>query len=56
MAEIIARAPSGLEPIVAASGLPPGVVGGAVTLLQLRGLARIVDGAVLPAGALLERG
>jgi hypothetical protein len=32
------------------------VVGGAVTLLQLRGLARIVDGAILPAGPLLERG
>jgi hypothetical protein len=56
VAAAIARAPSGLERLVAATGLPPGVVGGAVTLLQLRGLARIVDGAVLPAGPLLERG
>ncbi|KRT62710.1 MAG: protecting protein DprA, DNA processing protein [Chloroflexi bacterium CSP1-4] len=56
VAVAIARAPSGLERLVAATGLPPGVVGGAVTLLQLRGLARIVDGAVLPAGPLLERG
>lgn len=55
VADAIARVPSGLEGLVATTGLAPGVVGAAVTLLQLRGLARIVDGAVLPAGHLLER-
>jgi predicted Rossmann fold nucleotide-binding protein DprA/Smf involved in DNA uptake len=55
VATLIARAPGSLETVVARTGLPPGAVAGAVTLLQLRGLVRVVDGALLPMGALLDR-
>ncbi|MGH2408270.1 MAG: DNA-processing protein DprA [Candidatus Limnocylindrales bacterium] len=55
VANAIGRAPGSLETVVARTGLPPGAVAGAVTLLQLRGLVRMVDGALLPMGALLDR-
>jgi DNA processing protein len=54
VAGVIARAPGSLETVVARTGLPPGAVAGAVTLLQLRGLVRLVDGTLLPMGALLD--
>jgi DNA processing protein len=54
VAAAIARAPGSLEAVVSRTGLPPGAVAGAVTLLQLRGLVRLVDGALLPLGALLD--
>ncbi|MFI5254311.1 MAG: DNA-processing protein DprA [Candidatus Limnocylindrales bacterium] len=55
VARLIARAPGSLETITAGTGLPPAAVAGAVTLLQLRGLVRLVDGALLPT-ALLDPG
>jgi DNA processing protein len=54
VAGLIARAPGSLESIVALTDLPPAAVAGAVTLLQMRGLVRLVDGALLPMGALLD--
>lgn len=52
IARVIARAPGSLETIALATGLPPAAVAGAVTLLQLRGLVRLVDGALLPTALL----
>jgi DNA processing protein len=46
--------PAGLDVIVADTGLPPAVVSGAVTLLQLRGWVQSVGPAYLPAGPLAE--
>jgi DNA processing protein len=54
VARVIARAPGSLESIVAHTDLPPAAVAGAVTLLQMRGLVRLVDGALLPMGSLIE--
>jgi DNA processing protein len=54
VAGLIARAPGSLESIVARTDLPPAAVAGAVTLLQMRGLVRLVDGALLPMGALID--
>ena len=56
VAAAVARTPGGFELIVASTGLAPGVVSGAVTLLQLRGLVRVSDGVVMPAGPLLDAG
>jgi DNA processing protein len=54
VAVAVARAPGTLEAVVARTGLSPGAVAGAVTLLQVRGLVRIVDGALVPVGPLLD--
>jgi DNA processing protein len=53
VAEVICAAPAGLDRLVAATGLPPAAVAGAVTMLQMRGWVQPVGPAFLPAGALL---
>jgi DNA processing protein len=49
----ICRSPAGADLLVSGTGLPPGVVAGALTLLQMRGWIEAVGGAYLPAGPLL---
>ncbi len=49
----ICRSPSGADLLVSGTGLAPGVVAGALTLLQMRGWIEAVGGAYLPAGPLL---
>jgi DNA processing protein len=46
--------PKTVDGIARASGLPAGVVAAALTLLQLRGWARVLGAMQLPAGPLLE--
>jgi DNA processing protein len=52
VAGALCAAPSGLDRLIEVTGLEPGAVTGSLTLLQLRGWARAVDGTFLPAGAL----
>lgn len=49
----ICQAPVGADALVVSTGLPPGVVSGALTLLQLRGWIQPLGAAYLPAGPLL---
>ena len=50
----VAVSPGTLEGHVTTTGLAPGALAGAVSLLHLRGLVRLHGAAVLPAGALLD--
>ncbi|MDQ3871149.1 MAG: DNA-processing protein DprA, partial [Chloroflexota bacterium] len=52
----ICRSPAGADLLVSGTGLPPGVVAGALTLLQMRGWIQDAGGAYLPAGPLLAAG
>lgn len=52
----ICRSPAGADLLVSGTGLPPGVVAGALTLLQMRGWIQAAGGAYLPAGPLLAAG
>jgi DNA processing protein len=49
----ICQGPVGADALVVSTGLPPGVVSGALTLLQLRGWIQPMGAAYLPAGPLL---
>jgi DNA processing protein len=49
----ICQGPVGADALVASTGLPPGVVSGTLTLLQLRGWIQPMGAAYLPAGPLL---
>jgi len=49
----ICQAPVGADALVLSTGLAPGVVSGALTLLQLRGWIQPMGAAYLPAGPLL---
>lgn len=50
----VARRPGTLDELVEATGLPAGVLAGAVSLLHLRGLVRLHGASVLPAGSLAD--
>lgn len=54
VAEALCRRPGGADGLVQATELPPAVVAGALTLLQLRGWIQTVGPAYLPAGPLLR--
>jgi DNA processing protein len=54
VAEVICRAPAGLDRLIEETGLEPATVAGAVTLLQMRGWVQPVGPAYLPAGPLLH--
>jgi DNA processing protein len=49
----ICHGPVGADALVVSTGLPPGVVSGALTLLQLRGWIQPLGAAYLPSGPLL---
>jgi DNA processing protein len=53
LARIVAAGPATLDALVTRTGLPPGTVAGALTLLQLRGWVRPMHGTYLAAGPLL---
>jgi DNA processing protein len=53
VAGAICEAPCGMDGLVARTGLSPGTVAAALTLLQLRGWIQQMGGTYLPAGALL---
>lgn len=50
----VAAMPGTLDDLVATTGIAPGTVAGAISLLHLRGLVRLHGAAVLPAGSLLD--
>ena len=50
---VVAR-PGTLDDLVDATGLTPGTLAGAISLLHLRGLVRLHGASVLPAGSLLD--
>ena len=54
MAQALSRGPQTVDGLVRASGQPPGVVAAALTLLQLRGWAKVLGALQLPAGPLLD--
>jgi DNA processing protein len=54
VAEALCRGPQTVDRLVHVSGEPPGVVAAALTLLQLRGWARVLGALQLPAGPLLS--
>lgn len=54
VAQALCRGPQTVDSLVRASGQAPGVVAAALTLLQLRGWARVLGAMQLPAGPLLE--
>lgn len=54
VAEQVAAAPASTDSLIAVTGLPPAVVSGALTLLQLRGWVRPMGPLQLPAGPLLR--
>ncbi len=54
VARAVAAMPGTLDDLVAATGLSPGALAGAISLLHLRGLVRLHGPSVLPAGVLLD--
>lgn len=54
VAQALSRGPQTVDGLVRASGQPPGVVAAALTLLQLRGWAKVLGALQLPAGPLLD--
>jgi DNA processing protein len=54
VAQALSRGPQTVDSLVRASGQPPGVVAAALTLLQLRGWAKVLGALQLPAGPLLD--
>lgn len=54
VATTVAARPRTLDDLVAVTGIAPGAVAGAISLLHLRGLVRLHGAAVLPAGVLLD--
>ena len=50
----VAARPGTLDDLVVVTGLAPGALAGAVSLLHLRGLVRLHGASVLPAGVLLD--
>jgi hypothetical protein len=54
VAVTVAARPGTLDDLVAVTGLAPGALAGAVSLLHLRGLVRLHGASVLPAGVLLD--
>lgn len=56
VADAVAAMPGTLDELVAVTGLSPGVLAGAISLLHLRGLVRLHGASVLPAGVLLDGG
>ncbi len=54
VATAVAASPGTLDELVSNTGLAPGALAGAVSLLHLRGLVRLHGASVLPAGALLD--
>jgi DNA processing protein len=56
VATTIATQPGTLDDLVVSTGLAPGTLAGAVSLLHLRGLVRLHGASVLPAGVLLDAG
>lgn len=52
VATALCAAPGGLDRLIEVTGLPPGAVAGALTLLQLRGWVRPLGAAYLPDGPL----
>jgi DNA processing protein len=54
VAQALSRGPQTVDGLVGASGQPPGVVAAALTLLQLRGWAKVLGALHLPAGPLLD--
>ncbi len=56
VAERLRRGPATADALIAATGLPPAVASGALTLLMLRGWAQAVGPAYLAAGPLLREG
>jgi DNA processing protein len=54
VAQALSRGPQTVDGLVRVSGQPPGVVAAALTLLQLRGWARVLGALQLPAGPLLD--
>jgi hypothetical protein len=56
VAVALCRGPQTLDTLVRSSGEAPGVVAASLTLLQLRGWARVLGPMQLPAGPLLATG
>ena len=54
VATAVAIRPGTLDDLVGSTGLAPGALAGAVSLLHLRGLVRLHGASVLPAGVLLD--
>jgi DNA processing protein len=54
VAQALSRGPQTVDGLVRASGQPPGVVAAALTLLQLRGWAKVLGALQVPAGPLLD--
>jgi DNA processing protein len=54
VAQALSRGPQTVDGLVRACGQPPGVVAAALTLLQLRGWAKVLGALHLPAGPLLD--
>jgi DNA processing protein len=55
VAEALCGGPQSVDSLARVTGLPAGVVAAALTILQLRGWARVLGAMHLPAGPLLER-
>ncbi len=54
VAEVLAKGPSSVDVLCGATGLEPGVVAASLTMLQLRGWARVHGAIQLPAGPLVR--